>query len=323
VVWSKVKPGTVFDVCFSETSSVLITGRGTATSPIVIQTAEGYQPTFLGSLVLYGASYVTVQNLDVRVHTGPAIILAAGSDHVVIQNNALTDSGHGIWISSAYGALGSGNLIMNNKISDNVGFGVAVDRDGVGAVIRGNQIYNNGWGGIELTGNSYRLEGNDIYGNGSTKSGTSGIHVFVGKKTDRYGKENIIRYNYVHDNHDETDQDGGGITLDQWCDKNQVYGNIVVGNDGAGIVLFDAASNMVHENTLRDNGVDSGNSHLKKANIALGTAGASTDRTVSNTVKNNSIVTIATIPGIYQDALTAVQPNTIIDNPPRLHLNRE
>jgi parallel beta-helix repeat protein len=68
---------------------------------------------------------------------------------VTIQNNSLTNNAFGLWISSAYGPMASGNAILNNQISGSAGFGIAVDRDGVGAVIRSNQIHDSGYGGIE------------------------------------------------------------------------------------------------------------------------------------------------------------------------------
>jgi parallel beta-helix repeat protein len=318
VIWARVPPGAVINVCPGETTSISVTGRGTAASPIVIQAAPGSQPSFVGSLVLYNASYVTVQNLSFSNPAGAAILLVAGSDHIVIQNNSLIGSAHGLWVSSEYGPIGSGNVIMNNRISDNLGFGLAIDRDGVGATIRGNQIYNNGYDGIELTGNVYLVEGNEIYNNGTAIGGTSGIHLFVGSSTAGYCQYNTIRNNYVHDNHDSVGQDGNGITMDQWCDQNQIYGNIAAGSDGAGIALYDAASNIVQANTLHDNALDPGHTHSMRGNLVLATAGAGTNRTAGNTVQNNSIVASGAVSAIYVDALTSAQLNTLTNNPVRL-----
>jgi parallel beta-helix repeat protein len=319
VVWSAVRAGTVINVCLGEASSVLIAGRGTAAAPIVIQAAPGFQPTFGGSLVLYNASYVTVQNLTVTNPSGAAMMLVANSDHVVIQNSRLVGSAHGLWISSAYGPIGQGNVIINNLISGNAGFGVTVDEDRVGAVIQGNHIADNGYDGIQLNGSSYLVKGNQVHDNGRAIGGASGIHLYAENSTDGYCRNNLILSNYAFSNHDAAAQDGNGILADQWCDQNEIRGNIVSLNDGAGIALYDAAANVVADNTLQDNAADPGSSHGMRGNIVLATAGAATNRTSGNTVQDNSIVTTAAVPGIAKDALTALQPNSIANNPVRLH----
>jgi hypothetical protein len=56
-----------------------------------------------------------------------------------------------------------------------------------------------------------------------------------------------------------------------------------------------------------------------KGQIILATAGAASNRTANNVVEYNSIVTSATVPGIFVDALTAQQPNTIDNNSVRVH----
>ena len=179
--------------------------------------------------------------------------------------------------------MGCNNRIEDNVVHGNSLTGIALDAlslkeygelyicDGSSLarqrnVIRNNVIHDNGGHGIEITSNHVLVEWNIFSRNGLSTSlgGFSGIHLFdrwpseSGADSNRYergGDYNIIRANISRFNRDRIDQtDGNGIQMDMWCDGNQVYNNILYGNDGAGIIVFGASRNQVYNNTLYDNG---------------------------------------------------------------------
>jgi parallel beta-helix repeat protein len=107
------------------------------------------------------------------------------------------------------------------------------------------------------------------------------------------GARNVVRYNTIWGNRDTAEYDGNGIEVDRWCDDNEVYYNVIYGNDGAGIIVFNGARNRVFNNTVFGNGLDSGKTHAGRVEIAVvGDEGATLE---GNVVRNN--VAVATAPG--------------------------
>jgi parallel beta-helix repeat protein len=208
--------------------------------------------------------------------------------------------------------------IIDNVLRDNKSFGLGVDTinnvPGQETIIAGNTITGNKIHGIEIMGNHYIIEGNKVSGNGWGAQGSSGIHLFAKNAKADTCKHNIIRYNISYANRDDGGEDGNGIQLDQWCDDNQVYFNVTFANEGAGINLFDAAHNVVVNNTVFDN-MRGPKGHSYRTELLVASDGKNTDRASDNVIRNNIIA--ATRPdnvAIYVDGLSAAHPQEIGNN---------
>jgi len=91
------------------------------------------------------------------------------------------------------------------------------------------------------------LKKNDVHDNGNIYSPQMGIHIFSGGVNEGTGYKNIIRYNKIY-NQLGSGQDGAGISVDQWCDYNEILLQRSHNNDGPGIYLFDAANCKILNN---------------------------------------------------------------------------
>ncbi len=281
---------------------VVITARGTAARPIILRAEPG--AVLSGTVVFEEAQHVRLEGLTIQRSRLSGVIIRRGSTGVVVQDCTVRDCGLGIWIGEG---AGGAHRLLGNTLIDNQTHGIAIDvinaPIGEETLIAGNRVARNGMHGMEINGNRYIVEGNIVWDNGLKLSGTSGIHTFCREPGQDAGRDNIIRYNMVWGQRETTGQDGNGIQLDQWCDRNQVYFNICFGNDGAGIALFDASDNFVANNTLYDNMIDSGRRHAYKADLVLASDYTrNVDHVANNVIRNNLVVTRRRgIAGIYVD----------------------
>ncbi len=292
IPWSSLAPGDeVVLRSGNHTEMMVVTARGTAARPIVIRAQPG--AVLASTVVFEGAQHVRLEGLTIQRSRLSGVIIQRGSVGVTVQDCTVRDCGLGIWIGD--GAGGAHRLIGNTLI-DNQTHGVAIDvinaPIGQEGLIAGNRVARNGMHGMELNGNRYIVEGNLVWDNGLKLSGTSGIHTYCKDPQQDAGRDNIIRYNMVWGQRETTGQDGNGIQLDQWCDRNQVYFNICFANDGAGIALFDSSDNFVANNTLYDNMRDSGGRHAYKADLVLASDYTrNVDHVANNIIRNNLVVT--------------------------------
>jgi parallel beta-helix repeat protein len=265
--------------------SITVTGSGTAKLPIVLGSyGTGAAPAIRGSVVFQGASYVALTGFTVE-SSFAAVIIEQSSSHIEIAGNTLIDSPVGLDITSD---AGGANLIEGNAIYGNSMLGVSVSAMNAAdtpTVIVGNDVSQNASHGIEVSGMGYTIENNYISQNGALVPGSSGVHTYATSAGSNAGSYNTIRYNVLIGNIDSVAQDGNGVELDQYTHNDTVYGNYASGNDGAGIVLFDSADNVVQDNTLIGNAVDSGKTHQAKAELLL--AGV-LNLTQANLIQNNS-----------------------------------
>jgi parallel beta-helix repeat protein len=249
---------------------IVIPLSGTAAAPIEIVGAGDGPIEIDGSIVLDHAAFVTLRDLRITRASDAGIILRQGSHDIIVRASDVSGTSLGIWIGDH---AGDGNRIEDNTIRGNATHGIAIDgvnaEPGRETVIAGNRIADNGVHGIEISGNRYIVEANLVSGNGRRTIGASGIHVYAKDAREGVGRFNIIRGNIAFDNRDATAQDGNGIQLDQWCDDNEVTGNIATGNDGAGISVFDAARARIVGNTLYGNMRDPGHSHRHKGELVF------------------------------------------------------
>ena len=296
---------------------VMIGARGTADAPVTIAADGGTRPVLSNSVVFENAAYVTVAGLTVQGAVNSGFIIRRGSSHITVADSTVANSGLGIWIGDGAGA---GHRITGNTLADNKTHGVAVDVINAPpespSYILSNTVTGSGIHGMEINGSGYVVEGNRVSGNGVAMSGTSGIHVYAKDASQDAGDRNTIRYNIVTGQHETTGQDGNGIQIDQWCDGNTVAFNVAADNDGAGINLFDARSNLVVNNTATGNMRDSGGRHVYRGEIVLASDYTkAVDRTSDNRVLNN--IAYATRPGvsaIVVEATTTDNGNAIGPN---------
>ncbi|WP_375465512.1 nitrous oxide reductase family maturation protein NosD [uncultured Methylobacterium sp.] len=285
--------------------AVVIAARGTAAAPVTVAAMPGTQPVLSNSVVFENAAYVTVDGLTVRGAANSGFILRRGSTHVTVEASTVEASGLGIWIGDGAGA---GHRIVGNTLTGNRTHGIAVDVINAPpddpTFILANTVSGSGIHGMEINGSGYVVEGNRVRDNGALMSGTSGIHVYAKTASQDAGDRNVIRYNIVTGQRETTGQDGNGIQIDQWCDRNTVAFNVAAGNDGAGINLFDAGDNLVANNTVFGNMADSGGRHAYRGEVVLASDFTrQVGRTVNNRVLNN--IAVATRPGVAAIAVQA------------------
>ena len=283
------------------TNEVMIIGykSGTAGNPILITNNNTGIPVIdSGYIFLKNVSYFIFDSITIQHSPYSAINMEDSVSNIVIRNCVLTTSGQGIGMASL---TGNNNLIENCIITNNEYNGIGIDSNacssGNETIIRNCIISDNGYHGIELNGNYYIIEGNIVERNGNSVIGTSGIHVFAWPYSNR-GLHNIIRYNFCNDNIEIVDTtgfgpDGNGIQLDQYTGFNQVYYNICLDNDGAGISVLDSRSNEIYNNSLASNYEDSAGGHVGLKFLAeLAVVSLLTDsnyHSKNNIIKNNFI----------------------------------
>ena len=296
---------------------IVIPLSGTAAAPIEIVGAGDGPIEIDGSIVLDHAAFVTLRGLRITRASDAGIILRRGSHDIAVRSSAISGTSLGIWIGDN---AGDGNRIEDNTISGNATHGIAIDgvnaEPGRETVIARNRIADNGVHGIELSGNHYVIEGNVVSGNGRRTIGASGIHVYAQNARQGVGRYNIIRGNISFDNRDAAAQDGNGIQLDQWCDDNEVIGNIATGNDGAGISVFDAARARIVGNTLYGNMRDPRHSHRHKADLVFASDDTHAVDGTRDAVAEANIV-VATNPAaaaVLVDAPTSRHPPVLGNN---------
>lgn len=316
VPWASLKPGAqVVISAGTYTEPLLIGSQGSAAQPIVVR-GEG-AVIIENSILLEGARHVVLRNLQIQNAQHSGVIIRRGASFNTVENSVVRNSGLGIWIGDG---AGGGHRLLNNTLHDTRTHGIAIDvvnaPAGEETLIAGNRIYRNVMHGMEINGNRYIIENNVVWENGIGLSGTSGIHVFAKDPAQGTGRFNIIRYNTVSGQKETTGQDGNGIQLDQWCDDNQVYFNVTFANDGAGIVLFDAANNIVANNTMYDNMRDSGRKHAYKADFVIASDYTkNVNHSFGNVVRNNVVYTVRpTNYSIYIDRFSARNTKEISNN---------
>lgn len=318
VPWATLAPGTEVVVASGVVQdAVMINARGTAAAPITVRPS-----TASGNIVVrYGvdfqnASHVRLTGVQVEDSPWQGVMIRRGSDHITVDRARLTRAVIGLEIADD---AGTGHQILDNLIEDSATTGISVTR-AVSAAndrtrIAGNEVSRSGHHGMEINGSNYLIERNTVSYSGKAIGGTSGIHVYSAHPNENTGDGNIVRYNFTHHNRDSRLSDGNGIQIDQFCDNNEVSFNVSWANDGAGIIVFDGANNLVRGNTLKGNGLDPGRTHGDLGELIINSAGAQTNRARGNRVIDNVIVaTLPTVRGLYVDYTSAPNANTVGPN---------
>ena len=275
-----------------------ISGQGAADAPIVIGSYGDGAARIEGTVVVDGASHVTVSGLDIAGGQGFGIYVTGNATNVAIQDNDVHDGLAGIYLD---GNTIEGVAIAGNRVHDNDTSGIWINGAPASAanpaLIIGNTIYRNGESGIALHGSHVTVDGNTVVNNGvSGLPGNSGIHVFGLAEGDGLGRLNVISNNLVAYQHEPDSFDGHGIQLDHFSGQNVVTGNRVIGNDGPGITIYSSDGNTISGNHLEGNGADGAGTRdgsLAQAEIYMANAGWAGSLSTGNLITGNTIVTAA------------------------------
>lgn len=298
VPWSGLPAGTRVRVLpGSFAGPVTMIANGAASAPIRVEPVDPAQaPIVRDSIDIRGASHLTVTGLQVQSPTWRGFVIRQGSHHVTLERNVVRNAPIGIDITEG---AGPGLVVDRNVIEDSATHAIAISTNATATqrnAITRNTLRRSGHHGIELRGSFWRVERNDVSGSGRSIPGTSGIHVYS-----RGPDDNIVRYNTSHANADTAESDGNGIQIDHGCDRNTVAFNLVWGNDGSGINIYEATDNVVYANTSLKNNLDPGKTHGALGEIVIG-ASPSDSRTTRNRVFDNIAVSVRPdVPAIYVD----------------------
>ncbi len=281
---------------------------GTSTTDVIIDnvSATSSQKIFfgvygsgaapvIGAIDFENASWAQISGFTI---TGTAasvpVEIEDSSEHITVTENTINaPAAGGILVANGSGAA---NIISYNSVTSAGNVGISIFPTSATASSR-TQVSNNvvslsGCDGILIASNYTSVTSNLVSENGQKTSGCSGIHVY-NEPGYSQGEYNIISGNVAIGNLDPgtnsaTDgQDGSGIELDQLTSNNKVLQNLVIQNDGGGIVIYDSASNAVTYNVAFSNSENRSGAHTILAEFVLN---ASENLTNRNTIEYNNIV---------------------------------
>lgn len=264
----------------------------------------GADPKIRGDLRIADSDGIAVSGLDISGSGQAAITLSGNSQDIRITGVAAHDSAMGLQLLA--GRM-SGIEISGSDFFRNDAQGINIDNTvaaAKGAVrLAENTILENGMQGIRVAGSGILVEGNEIHGNGlSGIPGTSGIHLIGLVEGTSAGDDNIIRANRVSGQQDREAYDGNGIQADHYADRNLIEGNLVFGNDGAGIAVLDARGTVVRDNILMENMRDTGGTHRDLAEITITGSAAHRNGADDTVVQGNQVRARAGVEPLYVDA---------------------
>lgn len=255
---------------------------------------EGPPPVIDGEILLQTTGHIIIEDFEVRDSIGSGVQILTGCHHVELRRVRVYHCAGGVAIADD---AGGSNLIEECTIYENDATGIAIMGGNTGpgseTIIRNNTIYRNGLHGVQIKGNYYILEGNEIHNNGlGGIPGTSAVHLYSPGPDQPYGDFNIIRNNRISNQNDFDGFDGNGIQADHYSDNNEIYNNEVFHNDGGGVFIHDSANCFVHDNLIYGNVRDRGRTRLEKGEMDITSKGVEVDRSENNTVMDNTIVAV-------------------------------
>ncbi len=321
--------------------------QATASTPVSFVVWPDTGPArFTAGVLLRGASGVTVAGLDVtqdaRLGPGSSVTIDVGSHDNVVRGLTVHDAYVGISIGSSAGAAGPGNQVLENVVRDSWNTGIAVGElsDGTAQdanLIARNRVTNSGGHGIEINDSNYiAVRDNIVSGSGTgvnsvRQGGYSGIHLYS-REASTPGSPHGIRtaHDLISGNHvDGTHErpatqhcddgsgsgactDGNGIQVDRFASFDDVIGNTVSGNAGAGISIYGASNNRVLDNIVRGNNqqVERRRYFPGPGEIAVSAVNLPSGSTRGNTIaRNTATTTVNKIPAFYLS--TNAGPNQV------------
>jgi len=231
----RVMPGTYRETVYIDKDGIRLIG--------VIE--EGEWPTLegegrLNDAVLYSGNNIVVENLKITRYKGNAIMGQAGNNFE-IRNNLIVDTG----VYGVFPQLGTNGIVEGNVISGIEDAAIYVGMSD-NVHVAGNEVFAS-VAGIEIENSRHAIvENNYVHGN------TGGILTFITPGLPiKTTSDVIIRNNFVVDNNTPNFGAPGSTVsgipagtglLVMAADDVIIEGNIITGNQTAGILVVDHAN---------------------------------------------------------------------------------
>jgi parallel beta-helix repeat protein len=244
------------------------------------------------------------------------------TSHNTILNNAIFENRVGIRLFAS-----QKNELTGNTISNNFDGGIQLEQSSESFILS-NEVFGNGWGGIELmfSSNDNNVSWNTAYDNGMSgifvmessanvvventayQNGFGGVSLSFAKNTQITG--NMINNNY-----------GFGIWL-EFSNFNTIDANDVTNNGAPGIWIGESVANSVTNNEVSGSGGDSGinlyrsHEHYVAKNIVSGSYfGILLEHSHSNVIEKNTVYNNEDNGiNLYQSGNNVVAKNLVFGN---------
>lgn len=148
----------------------------------------------------------------------------------------------------------AGNFAENNKIHSFATiyrtYNPGISLNGVGNRAANNLIYDSPHNAILFRGNDLLIEKNEVY-NACFETGDSGA-IYTAR--DWTYRNNILRYNYIHDIKNIGGLGSWGIYLDDLMSNAIIYGNVFAGIENGGILVGGGRDTVVENNIFINSG---------------------------------------------------------------------
>jgi hypothetical protein len=197
--------------------------------------------------------YITIQDLAVRGGNSAGVILQYTTDHAILRNLLVYDTGMLYWGAgiTVWGA--NDNTIADNEVRSTLKTGILCTAwkggaSTTGNTISGNYIHDTGGSGVALAYASTSdniIENNTIGYTNQLNFDSAGIHL------QRSGTGNAIRFNRIF-NGGSSSMKSAGIMADGNPAPTRFYYNLIYGNNNGGIDLT-GSGHEVYNNTLYHN----------------------------------------------------------------------
>jgi parallel beta-helix repeat protein len=234
----KAKPGDVILIKPGEYKETVYIDRDNITLRGVIE--EGKWPTLEGEktrndAILYSGNGITIENLKITHYKGNGIMGQAGNNYV-IRNNWIVDTG----VYGIFPQYGKNGLVEYNRLTGIEDAAIYIGMcDNID--VRHNEVWGN-VAGIEIENSRHALVENNY-----THDNTGGILAFITPGLPiKTTFDVIIRNNFVINNNHKNFGAPGSIVsnippgtgiLVMAADEVTIEGNIVTGNNNAGITI--------------------------------------------------------------------------------------
>jgi hypothetical protein len=216
---------------------------------------------------------------------------------------------------------GAGIEVLDNQISHNsTGFASNSYAGATSAnptVIMGNQIIDNTYAypgdsynnGVLAYGNYIVVKNNLIQNNGNPTVDSIAVHI-DNSSGQSYGENDTVAYNLISGEVSNTG-DGGGVEVDNYTSSNAVYGNVIYGNYGPCLDIYEATNLNLYNNSCYGNLL---NASFVGYHAELSISDSTDDIAMTVNARNN--ILFATQPdfAVYVDTNSASKTVAITNN---------
>lgn len=258
-----VRPGTYHETVYIDKDGIALSGR-IENGEWPMLDGEGIR----NDAILYSGNGITVENFQIAHYKGNGIMGQAGNNFV-IRNNIITDSG----VYGIFPQFGQNGLITHNVLTGIADAAIYVGMSD-NVHVAHNEVHGN-VAGIEIENSRHAIVENNY-----AHDNTAGILAFITPGLPiKTTYDIILRNNFVIENNHPNFGAAGSIVagvpagtgmLIMAADEVTVEGNLIAGNDNAGILITDhgSATNLtldpesepnadrisILDNTMQDNG---------------------------------------------------------------------